>query len=124
MLTPLEAKDVKAELVKSPSEVSPCIRLCKIDPTEGICTGCYRTLEEISSWRNKSVDERLKLMRELSSRKMETCPKCKTPRSCLMEQGKSASTCWCMTVTHIDKDDMYEYDRCLCKNCLLERVNS
>ncbi|PKO35562.1 MAG: DUF1289 domain-containing protein [Betaproteobacteria bacterium HGW-Betaproteobacteria-7] len=29
---------------------SPCINLCKMDPTSGLCAGCYRTLDEIAAW--------------------------------------------------------------------------
>ncbi|WP_109108454.1 DUF1289 domain-containing protein [Azospirillum sp. TSO35-2] len=29
---------------------SPCVRLCTLD-ADGICVGCYRTLEDITAWR-------------------------------------------------------------------------
>lgn len=28
---------------------SPCIQVCKYDE-DGICTGCYRTMNEITGW--------------------------------------------------------------------------
>lgn len=28
---------------------SPCIQICRIDH-RGVCTGCWRTLEEITDW--------------------------------------------------------------------------
>ncbi len=29
---------------------SPCISVCSMDDTSGLCLGCYRTLEEIQGW--------------------------------------------------------------------------
>ena len=29
---------------------SPCIGICKIDPKNGFCMACNRTLQEIRSW--------------------------------------------------------------------------
>lgn len=29
---------------------SPCISVCVLDPASGICTGCFRTLDEIAAW--------------------------------------------------------------------------
>lgn len=29
---------------------SPCVNVCRMDPTSGLCGGCFRTLEEIAAW--------------------------------------------------------------------------
>ena len=29
---------------------SPCISVCVLDPVTSICTGCFRTLDEIAAW--------------------------------------------------------------------------
>jgi len=29
---------------------SPCISVCVLDPATGVCTGCFRTLDEIAAW--------------------------------------------------------------------------
>ncbi len=29
---------------------SPCISVCVMDPVNGLCTGCLRTLDEIGVW--------------------------------------------------------------------------
>jgi len=29
---------------------SPCINVCRMDPENGLCSGCHRTLEEIAGW--------------------------------------------------------------------------
>ena len=52
--------------------VSPCISICKTDPSTGYCYGCARTMEERKIWKNldtkdewkknniKEIKERLK----------------------------------------------------------------
>ncbi|MEM6375118.1 MAG: DUF1289 domain-containing protein [Pseudomonadota bacterium] len=47
---------------------SPCVKLCVVHPEAKICTGCYRTLEEIGGWSQMSADHRAKVMAELPSR--------------------------------------------------------
>ncbi|SDC93736.1 DUF1289 domain-containing protein [Ruegeria marina] len=47
---------------------SPCIRICLVHPTERICTGCYRTIDEISRWSRMDSEERARIMAELPSR--------------------------------------------------------
>ncbi|WP_163558221.1 DUF1289 domain-containing protein [Halomonas sp. NO4] len=37
---------------------SPCIHVCRIEETTGLCAGCRRTLEEIARWSNMSETER------------------------------------------------------------------
>lgn len=29
---------------------SPCINVCRMNATSGLCEGCLRTLDEIASW--------------------------------------------------------------------------
>ncbi|MDR5857539.1 DUF1289 domain-containing protein [Caballeronia sp. LZ062] len=38
---------------------SPCTGVCKIDPAHGLCAGCFRSREEIKSFR--SMDDAAKL---------------------------------------------------------------
>ncbi|MCU9838004.1 DUF1289 domain-containing protein [Ruegeria sp. WL0004] len=47
---------------------SPCIRICVVHPTERICTGCYRTIDEITRWSRMESDERTRIMAELPAR--------------------------------------------------------
>lgn len=47
---------------------SPCIKLCVIHPEERICTGCLRSIDEISSWSKMSAEERSTIMEELPGR--------------------------------------------------------
>lgn len=47
---------------------SPCVQICVIHPAERICTGCYRTIEEIARWSRMEPEERRTIMQELPSR--------------------------------------------------------
>ena len=29
---------------------SPCINVCRIDPVQSVCSGCFRSLDEIAAW--------------------------------------------------------------------------
>lgn len=43
-----------------PCEVpSPCVAVCRIDPANGQCEGCARSLDEISDWLIFDAQERL-----------------------------------------------------------------
>ena len=33
---------------------SPCISVCRMSPTTGLCEGCHRTLEELRAWSRMS----------------------------------------------------------------------
>lgn len=47
---------------------SPCVKICVVHPEARICTGCYRTIDEISTWSRMSVEERREVMAELPER--------------------------------------------------------
>lgn len=51
---------------KEPS--SPCVDICVIHPRERLCTGCLRTIDEITAWARFSEDERQAIMAELPDR--------------------------------------------------------
>jgi uncharacterized protein len=84
----------------------------------GLCVGCLRTLKEIGEWRHMALEDRMRLLEELKHRgSTHVCPGCGKPAYCAMEAGKSANTCWCMTIAKdyaVDRD----LDRCYCKDCL------
>lgn len=60
--------DEKSRVWKRNEIDSPCIQLCSIHPTERICMGCYRTIEEIGGWSRYTPEERKALMEELPDR--------------------------------------------------------
>ena len=47
---------------------SPCVQICVIHPEERICTGCYRTIAEITDWSRMSPQARRAIMAELPER--------------------------------------------------------
>lgn len=47
---------------------SPCVRLCVIHPEARVCTGCLRTIEEITAWTRYSNGERRAIMAALPDR--------------------------------------------------------
>ncbi len=47
---------------------SPCIKLCTVHPTERICIGCYRSIDEIAAWGRMTPETRRAIMAELPSR--------------------------------------------------------
>jgi predicted Fe-S protein YdhL (DUF1289 family) len=48
---------------------SPCIKVCAIDLTTGLCAGCARTRAEIAAWSAMSDAERDRIMTQLPARR-------------------------------------------------------
>jgi predicted Fe-S protein YdhL (DUF1289 family) len=48
---------------------SPCIKICVINPTDGLCDGCFRSRHEIARWSSYSDAERRVIMQELKRRR-------------------------------------------------------
>jgi predicted Fe-S protein YdhL (DUF1289 family) len=48
--------------------VSPCEKICTVDPGSGLCSGCGRSLDEIAHWVAYSDAERARIMQELPAR--------------------------------------------------------
>jgi len=55
-----------ARLKKSQPIVSPCLNVCKIK--NNLCVGCFRTLDEISSWSRLSNQKRHEIIETLKKR--------------------------------------------------------
>jgi len=47
---------------------SPCAKLCVVHPEARICIGCYRSIDEISTWSRMNAEERAAVMAELPAR--------------------------------------------------------
>jgi len=56
------------EIWKRQEIQSPCIKICTVHPTERICVGCYRTIEEIAAWSRMTTEARATIMAELPDR--------------------------------------------------------
>lgn len=55
------------QLIAAPP--SPCVGICRIDESSGLCLGCARTRGEIASWRAASAEARSKIWRDLPARR-------------------------------------------------------
>ena len=47
---------------------SPCNGVCAVDPGTDLCSGCFRTLDEISGWGAASDEERREVLKRASQR--------------------------------------------------------
>ncbi|WP_300016191.1 DUF1289 domain-containing protein [uncultured Roseobacter sp.] len=47
---------------------SPCIKVCVIHPEARLCTGCLRSIDEISAWSRMTPEARRAVMAELPLR--------------------------------------------------------
>ncbi len=48
---------------------SPCINVCKMDAASGLCTGCYRTIDEITLWTRFDERARRQIVDDLPRRR-------------------------------------------------------
>lgn len=49
--------------------LSPCIKVCAIEATTGLCAGCGRTRVEIAHWSAMTDAERDRIMTQLPARR-------------------------------------------------------
>jgi len=47
---------------------SPCVQICVVHPETRICTGCYRTIDEITDWSRMTPEARRDVMDDLPTR--------------------------------------------------------
>jgi uncharacterized protein len=47
---------------------TPCLNICVIEPSTGLCIGCGRTVAEVSRWPSLTESERLAIMATLAGR--------------------------------------------------------
>lgn len=47
---------------------SPCVQICVVHPEARICTGCLRSIDEITRWSKMTDHERALIMEGLPSR--------------------------------------------------------
>jgi predicted Fe-S protein YdhL (DUF1289 family) len=66
----------RAERLKMLAEgpPSPCISVCRINDHNGLCAGCFRSIDEIRDWMIMPPAERHKVLAELKQRRMGTPP--------------------------------------------------
>lgn len=59
---------VKDDIWSRDEVQSPCIKICVVHPAERICTGCLRSIDEITQWSKMSNEARARVMDELPNR--------------------------------------------------------
>jgi hypothetical protein len=59
---------MKDEIWKRDEIESPCVKICVIHPESRLCTGCLRSIDEITRWSRMSSDERREIMTALPGR--------------------------------------------------------
>lgn len=69
-------KPAPADVVKS-----PCISVCEMDPASGLCSGCFRTLDEIAGWISFSNDEKRDVLSRLRERRARAAQPAATVRT-------------------------------------------
>lgn len=93
---------------------TPCVAKCKNN--NGICSGCFRTMTEISEWRHMNEVKQSDTIGEIKGiRSTHNCDMCGKPAYCDISAGKS--TCWCFELSKRDTSGI-EYAECLCRECL------
>ena len=53
---------------------SPCINVCKMDEQSGLCSGCFRTIDEIALWSSTDDSRRLGILAAVARRRQEHDP--------------------------------------------------
>ena len=48
---------------------SPCVSICRIDPQDGFCIGCQRTIDEIAGWGAMTPEQRTRVWGLIAERK-------------------------------------------------------
>lgn len=66
--TGLNGEDMRDEVWKRNEVDSPCVKLCTVHPTERLCIGCLRTVEEITAWSRMDAATRRTIIAELPAR--------------------------------------------------------
>jgi predicted Fe-S protein YdhL (DUF1289 family) len=47
---------------------SPCIGVCSINSDNDLCSGCYRTMDEISAWYDSNPEEKRAILARIEQR--------------------------------------------------------
>ncbi len=53
---------------------TPCVQVCIVDGTSGLCLGCFRTLGEVAGWSKLSANDRETVMADLPHRRTRIAP--------------------------------------------------
>lgn len=56
----------------SAAVMSPCINVCKME--QGLCAGCFRTIDEIARWANAGDDDKRLILAAVAQRRIHLEP--------------------------------------------------
>lgn len=67
-----EVPNLKRARLRQPgvSVPSPCVNVCRLDESRGLCIGCRRTLAEIGAWSRLSDADKLAVWAQLEQREV------------------------------------------------------
>ena len=65
----INLEDARARHV-DPEVPSPCISVCQMNPATDLCSGCYRTVDEIAAWSRLGDPERLVVWERIEARQL------------------------------------------------------
>lgn len=51
------------------SIASPCINICRMSATTGLCEGCFRSLDEIARWSRHDDAEKRRILELVAQRR-------------------------------------------------------
>ncbi|WP_116597537.1 DUF1289 domain-containing protein [Primorskyibacter marinus] len=60
---------MKDDIWKRDEIASPCVNLCVVHPEARLCTGCLRSIDEITRWSKMPAEERQQIMDTLPARR-------------------------------------------------------
>ena len=70
-LTPSDLRllaQAKRVLQSADAPPSPCISICRMSDDTTYCEGCWRSLDEIAGWAQRSADEKRAVWQQISER--------------------------------------------------------
>lgn len=69
-MTPAERPDLARARRRQPGVAvpSPCVGVCRMDESTGLCAGCARTLDEIAGWSRLDDDGKLRVWQAIQTR--------------------------------------------------------
>ena len=50
--------------------LSPCVKVCALDPRSGYCVGCYRTIDEVANWVEMSAEDKRTVLERVARRRV------------------------------------------------------
>ena len=65
-------QDARRRSGVAPGVPSPCISVCQMDATSGLCKGCHRTLDEIRLWSQSGDAAKLLVWQQVEARQQRT----------------------------------------------------